>query len=57
MIITMPIGLIGGTGLSELPDVELAAEMVSTRFGQVPVQRGRWAGQEIVFLARHGADE
>lgn len=53
----MPIGLIGGTGLSELPDAELQAQVISTRFGQVPVQRGRWAGQEIVFLARHGADE
>ncbi len=57
MIATMPIGLIGGTGLSKLPDVELEAEVVSTRFGQVSVQRGSWAGQDIVFLARHGADE
>ncbi len=53
----MPIGFIGGTGLSQLPGVELEGEIVPTRFGEVAVQRGRWAGQEIVFLPRHGSDE
>ncbi len=57
VIATMPVGLIGGTGLSELEGVELEAEVVATRFGEVAVRRGRWAGREVVFLGRHGADQ
>lgn len=52
----MPIGLIGGTGLGDLFDAEMGTELIPTGFGQVPVRQGLWAGQEVVFIVRHGPD-
>jgi len=51
----MPIGIIGGTGFSQLPGFDLHLEEVTTAFGAVTVLRGSIAGKEVVFLARHGA--
>ena len=51
----MPIGIIGGTGFSQLPEFDLHREEVTTGFGVVTVLSGSFADKEVVFLPRHGA--
>ncbi len=51
----MPIGIIGGTGFSQLPEFDLHREEVTTAFGAVTVLSGSFADKEVVFLPRHGA--
>ena len=51
----MPIGIIGGTGFSQLPEFDLHREEVPTDFGAVTVLSGNFADKEVVFLPRHGA--
>ncbi|MGV3523512.1 MAG: MTAP family purine nucleoside phosphorylase [Candidatus Sericytochromatia bacterium] len=52
----MTLALISGSGFYQLPGLEARREArVETPFGPVNVQHGRWQGQELVFLARHGA--
>ncbi len=49
--------IIGGTGLTELPGLSLVeAVTMDTPFGSpsADVLHGRYAGQEVLFLARHG---
>ena len=51
------IGILGGSGLYDLDGLEdVREEVVSTPFGapSAPLVRGRLAGVELVFLARHG---
>ncbi len=51
------IAVIGGSGLYKLPDLEvLGREVVRTPFGDpsTALLRGLLAGQEILFLPRHG---
>jgi 5'-methylthioadenosine phosphorylase len=51
------IGIIGGSGLYQIPGVEGIEEVaVDTPFGAPSDQYrvGRWHGSKIVFLARHG---
>lgn len=53
------IGIIGGTGLTELAGLEIVRrEMQPTRYGTPsgPLIFGRLHGREVVFLARHGHD-
>lgn len=53
------LGIIGGTGLTELTGLEiLRREMVTTPYGAPsgPLTFGRLHGREILFLARHGFD-
>ena len=50
-------GIIGGTGLTALEGLIIDSETRSeTPFGtpSAPLQRGRFAGRDVVFLARHG---
>ncbi len=50
-------GILGGSGLSELANLELSRrEIVRTPYGEPSghLTFGRIAGQEVVFLARHG---
>lgn len=52
-----PWGIIGGTGLTQLDGLVVdGEEEVSTPWGEpsAPLVRGRYQGQEVVFLARHG---
>lgn len=50
----MRIGIITGSGTYALPGFEDAeAATVDTRFGDVPVTRGRFAGAEVVHISRH----
>jgi len=54
---TRPIGITGGTGLYEIPEMETLEEVnVDTPFGE-PTDvyvRGRLQGIEVVFQSRHG---
>jgi len=55
----MALGIIGGTGLTELAGLEiLRREMSATPYGAPsgPLTFGRLHGREVVFLARHGHD-
>lgn len=52
-----PVGIIGGTGLTQLSGLSIAGERnVETPWGEpsAPLVFGRLDGQEVVFLARHG---
>lgn len=49
--------IIGGTGLTQLPGLEFEqAVHVETPFGaaSAPLVKGRYAGRDVLFLARHG---
>jgi 5'-methylthioadenosine phosphorylase len=51
------LAIIGGSGLSELSDLDVAhREIVRTPYGEPSsvLNFGRLGGQEVVFLARHG---
>jgi len=51
------IGIIGGTGIQELPDLEVHAELeIETPFGppSAPYVLGTLEGRRLAFLARHG---
>ncbi|MCV6604475.1 MAG: S-methyl-5'-thioinosine phosphorylase [Porticoccaceae bacterium] len=53
------IAIIGGTGLSNMPELKiLDSKPVTTRYGSpsAPLLYAELAGAEIIFLARHGAD-
>jgi 5'-methylthioinosine phosphorylase len=53
------LGIIGGTGLTELAGLEIVRrEMLPTQYGTPsgPLTFGRLHGREVVFLARHGHD-
>ncbi len=52
------LAIIGGTGLTSLPDLEITArELHVSRYGEpsAPLTRGNLDGMEILFLPRHGA--
>jgi 5'-methylthioadenosine phosphorylase len=51
------LAIIGGTGVYRMPGIEISEEQrVETPFGQPSsaVMRGRVAGRDVLFLARHG---
>ncbi|MBF0255166.1 MAG: S-methyl-5'-thioinosine phosphorylase [Gammaproteobacteria bacterium] len=53
------LGIIGGSGLDQLPGLELQDEIhCDTPFGptSAPIQRGQCKGQPLLFLPRHGVD-
>lgn len=52
------IGLIGGSGLSRLPGLNVTGSLhLETRWGHPsgPLVEGEWQGVPLVFLPRHGA--
>lgn len=54
---TMPVGIIGGTGLTTLSGLIITGETgVSTPWGEpsVPLVEGRLGEQPVIFLSRHG---
>lgn len=56
--INRPIGIIGGSGLRQLPDLRgVREEQVDTPYGMssAPLIHGEFAGRSVIFLARHGA--
>src|SRR5690606_36992801 len=53
----MSIAIIGGTGLTSLPGLEITRrEVVHTPYGEPsgPITHGRYSGKDVMFLARHG---
>ena len=51
----MKIGLITGTGLYSLPNLQnTAKEQIETPYGSVNVETGEWSGREVIFIPRHG---
>lgn len=53
----MTTALIGGTGLSELPGLEITrSHAVETPYGQPsgPIEEGHWNERPLLFLHRHG---
>ncbi|OQW94785.1 MAG: methylthioadenosine phosphorylase [Verrucomicrobia bacterium A1] len=55
----MSVGIIGGTGLYDLPGIERLGEVrVATPFGEPSdvYVHGQLAGRDVHFLARHGRD-
>ena len=51
------LGIIGGTGLAELPGVEpVQSHQLDTPFGatSAPIIEAKWRGVTVAFLARHG---
>lgn len=50
----MSIAIIGGTGVYDL-GAEQQTEIITTPYGEAAITRQQIAGQEIIFLARHGA--
>lgn len=51
------IAIIGGTGMTSINNLEIIGrEVVHTKFGEPsgPITRGKLAGHEVLFLARHG---
>jgi len=48
------IGIIGGTGVYEVPGVATQEEVVETRYGKAKVYIGKGENGDIVFLTRHG---
>jgi 5'-methylthioadenosine phosphorylase len=52
----MDFAVIGGTGFYDFFAGAGVAEQVTTRYGTVTFERGEAAGQEVVFLPRHGKD-
>ena len=52
------LAIIGGTGLSKIPNLEIVHREVShTPYGEpsAPLTHGRLAGRDILFLPRHGS--
>ena len=53
----MSIGIIGGTGLTEIKGLDITGEKeIKTPFGQpsAPYVIGKLKGKKVIFLARHG---
>lgn len=53
----LPVGVIGGTGLTTLSDLEITGErQVETPWGapSAPLVDGRLGDQPVIFLSRHG---
>ncbi|MGE5540921.1 MAG: MTAP family purine nucleoside phosphorylase [Bacillota bacterium] len=54
---TKPLGIIGGSGLETLPDIEIRERLpISTRYGapSAPVTLGKIGPTPVAFIPRHG---
>lgn len=51
----MRVGLIGGTGLYTVGSGQVQEVQVNTPFGPVKLRQMEWAGHEVFFVPRHGA--
>ena len=52
----MKYGIIGGTGVYEVPGMATEEEIITTRYGQAKVYLGQGVHDDLVFLTRHGVD-
>lgn len=52
----MYYAIIGGTGVYNVPGVEVEEEIVGTQYGKAVVYRGKEENDHLFFLTRHGID-
>lgn len=52
----MSSGIIAGTAIYHIPDLEMKEKTVNTPYGEVQLFQGTGADDDIYFLPRHGAD-
>ena len=52
----MPAAIIGGTGLYNIPNLDLEEQIVTTKYGNAKLFVGRNADSDLVFLTRHGTN-
>ncbi len=50
----MTVAILGGTGIYNLPGIEVDAKQVSNQYGTAQVYLGKGAHSDVVFLTRHG---
>jgi len=51
----MRIGVIGGSGFDEFPEIrEIARREIGTRFGPATAFEGAYAGKTVLYVSRHG---
>lgn len=50
----MSVAIIAGSGIYDMPSLDLRPERILTGYGEAWVKRGPLAQDEIIFLARHG---
>lgn len=50
----MPVAIIAGTAIYEIPGVTFREEIIETPYGSALVYRGEWNKDDLIFLARHG---
>ncbi len=50
----MIVGIIGGSGVYDPDLFQTVMDIVETPYGQVTLYRGKYEGQEVIFLPRHG---
>lgn len=52
----MPAAILGGTGIYNLPGVEVEAKEISNEYGIAQIFVGKGEHDDVVFLTRHGKD-
>ena len=52
----MKLGIVGGTGVYEIPGIDTKEEIVDTQYGPAVVYLGQGENSDLVFLTRHGVD-
>jgi 5'-methylthioadenosine phosphorylase len=50
----MTFAIIAGTGMYDLPNIELKAQAVTTPYGEALIHMGQGENSDVVFLSRHG---
>ncbi|MBI9044617.1 MAG: MTAP family purine nucleoside phosphorylase [Anaerolineaceae bacterium] len=50
----MPVGIIAGTAIYDIPGIELEEKSVSTPYGDTLVFQGKGDHEDLFFLPRHG---
>ncbi len=52
----MTVAILGGTGIYNLPGIEVEEKRVSNTYGDAVIYEGQGDYSDVVFLTRHGAD-
>ena len=50
----MTVAILGGTGIYNLPGIEVEEKIVSNEYGEAKVYQGKGDHADVVFLTRHG---
>jgi 5'-methylthioadenosine phosphorylase len=52
----MPVAVIGGSGIYDLPGASFTEKIVETPYGKAKIYRGKDEYSDVIFLNRHGID-